>query len=278
MDRGDITPKNTPMSRTWKHDPEAGKLDSEVKAAYRSTLMKISYLAQKTRPDLAFSVNKLSRYQSDPNMSDMKGLIRILRYLIATRDYGLFYQKDTFQKPSKLKNGKYLIRDADSVPVCYADASYGEEDDRSSRTGYVVLFGNAAISWQSKKQTVVAISSTEAELYALSEATKEALWFRHLMSASGIVGPGYIKIYQDNTSAISIAKNPLHPNRVKHMDVRHRFVNQEIDKKTIVLVECNTKEMIADILTKPLSPKDHEKFTKSLGLYSLEQISRPQKL
>jgi hypothetical protein len=158
--------------------------------------------------------------------------------------------------------------------VCYADASYGEEDDRSSRTGYVILFANAAISWQSKRQTVQAISSTEAELYALSEATKEVLWLQHLMESSGVVGPGYMKIYQDNTSAISIAKNPLHPNRVKHMDVRHRFVNREIDKGTIVLEECNTKEMVADILTKPLGITDHEKFTKSLGLISLRKVTQ----
>jgi hypothetical protein len=233
--------------------------------------MCLAYLAGKTRPDIACSVNILAQYQVQPTKSDLTALKRVLEYLSATRDYGLCYEKPN-HSVERVDKGNYFLNTPKLRPVCYADASYAEEKGRVSRTGIVFLFAGAAIMWQSKKQTVVAVSSTEAELYALSEGTRDSLWLLQLMKASCITGPDHLVIHQDNQSTIGIAHDAGHHNRVKHMDVRHRFINDHITKGHIVLQETPTEEMRADFLTKPLGPREHEIATRNLGIRSLQML------
>ena len=125
---------------------------------------------------------------------------------------------------------------------------------------------NGAISWNSKKQPTVALSTTEAEYMAACEATKEAIWLRKLLTDLGYSPNSPTTIFQDNQSCIKLARNPMFHTRSKHIDIRHHFIRETIENKSIDLTYCSTENMIADILTKPLARQKFEKFRPSLGL------------
>ncbi|TPX75728.1 hypothetical protein CcCBS67573_g03004 [Chytriomyces confervae] len=164
-------------------------------------------------------VGILAQYQVQPFNSDWKALVRLLKYLNGTKNKGIVYRKYP-NTITRVSGGKYFLNHSDIQLVCYADSNYAEGSaDRLSRSGIMFLLYGSAVAWISKKQTTVASSSTEAEIYALSEATKLSLWFLQIMEASHITGQDYVLIKQDNESTIKIAENPLHTNRVKHVDV-----------------------------------------------------------
>jgi hypothetical protein len=157
-------------------------------------------------------------------------------------------------------------------PIGFSDASFAEETGRKSRSGYVFMIGGAAVSWFCKKQGPVALSSTEAEYYALSEAVKEAVWIRQLFNELGVPLRQPTVINEDNQSTIAIALDPVHHQRTKHIDTRVHFLRQHIKEKRVELVYCPTEDMIADIFTKALPIKQHIKLTGMLGLVSLADV------
>ena len=158
------------------------------------------------------------------------------------------------------------------TPKSYANASYAEEEGRKSRSGHVFMMANAAVTWYCKKQPVVALSSTEAEYYALSEAVKEALWIRQLLKEIGVPLNDPTTVHQDNLSTMAIALNPIQHQRVKHMDVKVHFLRDHLDKNDVKMLYCPTDDMIADILTKALPTTPHRKFTRLMGLRSLSAL------
>lgn len=268
----DCQPKQTPMITDWAHDDNSPELDNFRQLQFRSLLMKLSYLAQQTRPDIIYAVNTLAQYQTDCREHEWKALMRICRYLKRTWDYGLYFSKDNNPLACLVTNDDNFLDDMAWYPLAYADASYARERDRKSRSGHVFLMRGAAVSWFCKKQPVVALSSTEAEYYALSEAVKEALWVRQLLTEVGFTLNDPVTIHQDNLSTIAIATNPIQHQRVKHMDVKVHFLRDHLDRQDIQLTFCPTKEMVADILTKPLPPLEHRKFTQLMGLRSLHAL------
>ena len=255
-----VDTKPTPMVVNWKHNPNDEVLDSEFKTKFRSILMKLSYLAQQTRPDIQYTVNVLAQYQQEPRTGDWKALHRCLRYLRKTWDLGLNYEKTD-------RNMRLF-----AAPVGYADASYGGEEYGKSRSSFVFMLGGAAVTWFSKKQPVTSLSSTEAECYALSDGVKEAIWIRRLLKELVFDVKEPTIIHQDNQSTIAIATNPVHHHRVKHMLVRLGHIRENIQNKVISLVYCRTEDMMADILTKALPQDQHEKLTSLLGLRSLSSV------
>ena len=255
-----ITTKPSPMSTTWTHDKESKNLTDEMKTKYRSRLMKLSYLAQQTRPDIQYTVNVLAQYQQDPRDCDWNALTRLMRYLRKTWDLGLNYEKTDATMRLFVEG--------------FADASYGGEEGGKSRSSFVSMLGGAAVTWCSKKQPVTSLSSTEAECYALSDAVKEAIWIRRLLKELVFDVPSATILHQDNQSTIAIATNPIHHHRVKHMLVRMGHVRENIEQKVISLVYCRTDDMIADILTKALPIMQHEKLTSLLGLRSLSSVKK----
>jgi hypothetical protein len=257
------------MSSSWKDDPESPKLGSSDSAKYRSYLMKLSYLAQQTRPDMAFAVNTLAQYQINPRECHWKALTHILRYLRGSWDFGIYYQR-TKDPLSIFTNNANIL--TDRAPVGFTDASYAEEADRKSRSAYVFMFCGAVVSWYSKKQSTVALSSTEAEYYALCEGVKEALWMRSLMSELSIEVSGPTTIQEDNMSTIAIANNPINHQRVKHIDVRAHFLREHIQKGNVTLVYCPTEVMLADALTKALPPTQHHKLIRLMGIRSESEL------
>ena len=164
------------------------------------------------------------------------------------------------------------VFNSSSDPECFADASFANEEKRKSRSGYLFFISGAIVTWCSKKQPVISVSSMEAELYSLSEAIREGVWIRNLFKElhQNLNEPTIVN--QDNKSTIAIAKNPIHHQRTKHIDVKMNQLRQYLDKKDLSLKWCPTEDMIADILTKALPAAQHKRFTKLMGYVSVSDL------
>jgi hypothetical protein len=142
--------------------------------------------------------------------------------------------------------------------IGYSDSDWaGNLDDQKSTSGQFFFYGHNIISWSSKKQATVALSTTEAEYSAVTSATCQAIWMRRLLEELSCEQIGATILYYDNQSAIAIGNNPVHHNRTKHIDTRLHFIRDLIEQKVIELQYVNTNQQIADVLTKPLT---REKF------------------
>jgi hypothetical protein len=208
------------------------------------------YIANATRPDIAYSVAFLARSMQNPTTNDFINAKRIFRYLKGTKDLELVYNNQQQQL------------------VGYSDASYAEDKDRKSVGGYVFKQAGAAVTWRSTKQKIVSQSSMEAEYIALAEAVKEAEWLRKLQREifpNNNLAPTLI--YEDNQSSIKLAENPIHSDRSKHIDVKYHAIRERINKKIVEVQHLPGTEMIADILTKSLGSVLHQRFVKDLGLF-----------
>ncbi|KAH8328794.1 hypothetical protein KR067_013299, partial [Drosophila pandora] len=138
--------------------------------------------------------------------------------------------------------------------------------DRKSYTGWAFFAAGAAFSWESKKQSVVALSSTEAEYIALSGAAKEAMYIKKLITEMGFGGIKTLQVFSDNQSAQCLAKNPKFHARSKHIDIKYHHVRDMYKSKIINIEYVSTENMIADVLTKNLNRVKHEKCISLLGL------------
>ena len=217
---------------------------------YMSAIGSLLYLAQATRPDLSFAVSLLSRYSSDPRPVHWTAVKHIMRYLRSTRDLAITYTCDDQQSPHG-----------------YCDADWAnDKDSRRSTSGYTFCMSGAAITWSSKRQQTVALSSTEAEYMAATHATKEAVWLSKLLAELNISINPPMTISCDNQSCIALAKNPIHHQRTKHIDIQYHYIRERLRDNTVKLEYCPTEEMVADVLTKGLSKGKHSYFTEKLGL------------
>jgi hypothetical protein len=134
------------------------------------------------------------------------------------------------------------------------------------------MFANAAISWQSTRQQIITLSSTEAELVALNELTREMAWISIMMESIGLKSRTPLIVHQDNMSTEAIANDLSNTRRTKHLDVRQKYVTQCIERKLVEIRHCPTTDMIADIFTKPLESKSFERQRNALGLVSLSTL------
>jgi transposase InsO family protein len=225
---------------------------------YQQMVGSLNYAAISTRPDIQFAVGVLSRYLQNPGHAHMTACKRVFRYLKGTADLGL------------ILGGTESI---DSVVqlTAYSDSDWGgSHDDRRSTTGYVIMVSGSVVSWLSKRQAAVALSSCEAEYYAISAAVAEIQWIRQFISEvlahdselqhSRVVTVGLV----DNQSAMAVSKNDIHHNRTKHIDIRHHFVRDAITAGTITLEYVPTQDQLADILTKGLGRVAFERLRDQL--------------
>jgi len=149
----------------------------------------------------------------------------------------------------------------------FADADWaGDLVCRKSTSGYVFQLESSTVSWRSKQQSVVALSSTEAEYIALCLASQEATWLRKLLESIGFKQSDATTLYEDNQGTIALAKNPKSHSRTKHIDIKYHYVRESVEEKNIKLVYCSTEGMIADILTKGLPKPKFEQLRFSLGV------------
>ena len=221
---------------------------------FLSAIGALLYLALGTRPDIAFAVSKLAQFSSNPGMAHWNGVKHLFRYLKGTLDLKLTYRAT----PTPLSSHLF---------VTYSDADHaGDLDTRKSTSGYVVMMGSGAVSWSSKKQATVALSSTDAEYIAAVAAGKEILWLRELMRELKFEVQGSSPLFVDNQSALATLRNPEHQGRMKHLDVAHHWIRDEVQRKTIGVHYLPTGEMVADILTKALARSTVEKHRVALGL------------
>jgi len=153
----------------------------------------------------------------------------------------------------------------------YSDADCARDvDDRHSTSGYVFTLGEGAISWYSGKQKGVSTSTTEAEYIALSYAVKEGIFLRQLLSEfEGVNCESPVLIQEDNQGALAISKNPVYYSKTKHIDVCYNFTREAVLNGQVKLKYCPTRDMIADICTKPLPHEHFEKLRLGLGLAAM---------
>ena len=246
---------STPVDLSMKLVKSEGE-EKVDQGMYQSAVGSLLYLSTGTRPDITFAVSKVAKFCSDPDKCHWIAVKRILRYLNGTRDLGLLYAVSV--------EGQECFG--------YSDSDWaGDLDDRKSTSGYIFMLCGAGISWRSKKQASVALSTAEAEYIALSGAVQEAIWLRQLTLelSSGDVPKGATVIHEDNQSAISLAKNPQFHGRAKHIDIRHHFVREKVNDGTIELNYCRTDDMVADMLTKGLNTANFQRLRKMAGVTSI---------
>lgn len=216
---------------------------------YREIIGALMYLVVGTRPDIANTVSRLAQFVNKPCKQNWLGVKRILRYLAGTTKLGIFYTKKT--KPM----------------IGYCDADWGGcLEDRRSYSGYVFILAGGAVSWKSQKQRTVALSSTESEYVSLSEAVKEAIYLKGLLTELQQETFSKIELLIDNRGAEQLASNPVYHARTKHIDIRHHFVREAVENEIVKLRHVSSSEMVADILTKALPRELHDKCIQGLGL------------
>ncbi len=180
----------------------------------------------------------LSRYFANPGTTYCNLLIQIFRYLARTLEVGIKFKSDSTDE---------LVRYTDSDWV-------GLKDGRRSTGAYSFLLSGGPISYHSKQQATVALSLTEAEHMATTEAGKKALWIAQFLAALGYGLPGHpVSLKADNQGAIMLTANPEFHRRTKHIEVLHHWIREKVDSKEIVITYISTKDMVADVLTKALN-------------------------
>ena len=238
-------PTSTPMIRDVS-TTDSGKV---VEFPYRKAVGALMYLMLGTRPDLAYTVGFLSRSLENPTSQDVVRLKRVLRYIAGSSNKGIVYGRNY---PNSLE--------------CYSDADYaGCMETGRSTSGVLVKYAGGAISWKSQRQPSVSTSTTEAEIVAASEATKEVIWLQRLFCEAADLRK--VPVLQvDNSAAVKLAMNPQFHNRVKHVAVRHFFVREKVSNGELYVTHVDTQDQIADILTKPLGGPRHRSLCESMGL------------
>ncbi|GKU96896.1 hypothetical protein SLEP1_g10077 [Rubroshorea leprosula] len=241
-------PVNTPIEPGLKLVKNLG--GKEINSTlYKQIVGSLMYLTA-TRPDIMHAVSLISRYMDCPKEVHLLAAKRILKYLQGTAEYGLFY-----------KNGEK------SELFGFTGSDFARDlDDRKSTSGYVFIMGIAAISWTSRKQSIVTLSTTEAEFVAATTCACQAIWLRKVLEELQVKQEGPMLIFCDNSSTIKLSKNPVLHGRCKHMDVKFHFLRDLTNEGVIDLVYCRTEDQIADIFTKPLKLSAFRRQRELLGV------------
>lgn len=221
---------------------------------YASVVGSIMYAQVCTRPDIAFIVGMLGKYQSNPGLDHWRAAKKVLRYLKGTKDYMLMYKR------------------TDNLEVIgYSDSDYaGCIDSRKSTSGYVFMLADGAISWRSSKQSLTATSTMEAEFVSCFEATCHGVWLKSFISKLRVVDSisKPLTLYCDNSAAVFMAKNNKSGSRSKHIDIKYLAIRERVKEKKVVIKHVSTELMIADPLTKGMPPKKFKDHVVRMGLGS----------
>lgn len=252
------TPMEPKTDWSLRHDDVL--LDPSQTKQYQAAIGSLIYLMLGSRPDLAYAINKLAQYSSKPTQRHWKGVKRIIRFVKRTAYTALVLgHRDTC--------GERTI-------TGYFDAAYMDDTtDRHSTMGYIFFYLGCPISWSSKKQHTIALSTTEAEYLAGTEATKESMWIAAFLKGINAPAPPPTRLLGDNQGANALAYNPEYHARTKHIHARQRFLTEMVEKKEIEVVYIPTCDMVADILTKALPRDSYECFMKLMGLHKFRSTN-----
>ncbi|XP_016191993.1 uncharacterized protein LOC107632866 [Arachis ipaensis] len=238
----------TPMISSLRLIANAGT-PFENPTLYRSIVGGLQY-ATITRPDISFSVNKLSQFMSNPCQEHWVAVKRVLRYLAGTAELKLQFHRCTDLRFS-----------------AFSDSDWASDlDDRKSTTGFCVYYSSNLVSWKSSKQPTVSRSSTEAEYRALAAVFMELIWIQNLLAELHQPCPASPTVFCDNISAVLLAYNPILHNRTKHFELDLYFILDKVIKGSIAVTHIPSTEQVADVLTKPLSLASFNKFKSKLRL------------
>ena len=251
LDDPNVATKDTPLPIGKVMHGYKGSKAFDGHFDFRSVLGKMMYLKTGSRPDIAFAVHNLARFASDPKKEHGDAMKWLGRYLAKTQDKGMIYRKN------------------DTSFECFVDASFAGEWDKEavtaddstfakSRTGYVIKYAGCPILWNSRLQTVIALSSTEAEVIALSEATREVLPLMRLAKELDEKGFGYAAttpvvrctVFEDNSGAVEIARVPKIRPRTKHLCCQIFHFRHHVENGDLKVLQIGTKDQEADIFTK----------------------------
>eukprot|EP00253_Pinus_taeda_P034735 PITA_34735 len=225
---------------------------------YASAVGSLIYAIVCTKPNIAHVVGVLSMFTSKPRKEHWTVVKRLFRYLHGTSDYGLCHQG---------RQGLDRVLDIRGfVDVEWA----GDLDQKRSTSRYVFNLFGGAVSWMSKKQFVVALSTTEVEYMAVTHASKEVVWLQRLCSSMGLVH-GAIRIDCDSQNAIFLAKNPAYHSKTNHIDVQYHFVRDMIEDKKVLLVKVDTFHNTIDALTKSVSSEKFSWCRETIGVAGLDK-------
>lgn len=219
---------------------------------FREVVGCLMYAALTVRFDIAFMAGQLAQHCQNPGLEHWKAAIRVLRYLKATCNHGLCFGGNDSNN---------------HVLVGYSDADYaGNPDTRRSTSGYVFILNGGAVTWSSRRQPIVALSTMQSEYIAASEATREAVWLRRLLDnlSTTQILPTLLRC--DNESAIGLAYNPLAHKGAKHIDVRYHYIREQVADETIVVAYVETRKQLADVLTKAVDGETFQFCIQGCGL------------
>nr|KYP51619.1 Copia protein [Cajanus cajan] len=229
----DAKPMKTPMHPSTTLDPDEDSPDVDS-TMYRGMVGSLLYLTT-SRPDIMFSVCVCARFQVKPKEVHLQVVKRITRYLKGTTNLGIsFYRSHNF------------------ALLGYYDADYaGDKWERKSTSEGCHFLGRCLVSWTSRRQSTISLSTCEAEYIAAGHYLTHLLWIKHQLEDYDIYESS-IPVLCDNTTATNISKNPILHSRTKHIEIKHHFVRDHVQKGTFDLVYVKTEEQLADIFTKPL--------------------------
>jgi transposase InsO family protein len=226
----------------------------KTETTYRQAVGALRYLADRTRPDIAYAVGQLALHMQDPRRDHWIAVKHVLAYLRGTANFALRYQKIT--------SGKQHV-------IGWSDSDWAQnKDDRSSTSGYVFTTAGGAISWASSKQRVIARSSAEAELVALDQCAREGLWLRKLEhDLKTAQGPTVLR--EDNEAAIAISEKNQRTKRTKHIDVKYFAISDNIEKGSFLIRPVNSADNLSDTFTKGLGRSKFQQFREAMGVIDL---------
>ncbi|UYV62815.1 hypothetical protein LAZ67_2002020 [Cordylochernes scorpioides] len=229
---------------TKKDCPTTDKEKDEIKhVPYRELIGSLLYLANSSRPDMTFAVTKLAQFCSNPGERHWQAAKHILRYLQATKNVSLIYK-----------------RGSDDI-LAFSDSDWANDiDDRRSTSGSAVTINGCLVSWRSKKQNCVSLSTMESEYIALAQTTKEILWIAQILENLKCLTNASrpITIFCDNRAAIEFSKNNIENNRSKHIDIRYHYIREKVNSGDIHVNYISTNDNLADIFTKGLKRTAHQ--------------------
>ena len=221
---------------------------------YLSAIGSLMYLAIGTRPDIAYAVGLLSRFNSCPARVHWHAVQHVFKYLKGTSDYGLEFGPST---------------SGGVTPTVFSDSDYaGDTEKARSTSGYATFIGASCVNWSSRRQDVEAKSTTEAELIAANSGASDGTWLVQLMEELGYPSSPF-QLHIDNASTLKVAKNPEHHGKMQHILTKHYWIRDQVELGKLEMEWVSSEDNCADILTKCLSPDAHQHQCTLLGLRKL---------
>ena len=225
-------------------------LTPSQKTKYWEMIGCLMYATVMTRPDISFAVSSLSQYLDAPRTTHLQAVTRVFRYL------------------SGMKSLKLVLGGLHSTIIGYSDSDWASQIHCHSISGFAFFIGTGVVSWSSKKQPIITLSSTKAEYVALTHSSKDIIWSHKLLTEFSFIFVFKLPttLYCDNQGAIRLSKDSMFHGCTKHIDIHFHFIWQTVSQNHITLLYCPTDDMIADTFTKSLAHFKFEKFCNLLGV------------